>query len=660
MSEQTLDRRPVPSGCSAGCAWRPWLLAGCTFAAVIVVAVFLHGSGRVPFNADQAVVGLMANDIRAGARPVFFLGSEYAGTLESHAVALAFSLLGPSAAVQKAVVALAFALTAALLAAATEIWFGGRAGFGAAVYLVLGPAYLLYKGLTSDGHYGPVLLVGSAFFLVLALVARNAGAGSGIGPRTFLLGLILGVGLWVSPLCVSFLLVSVLAFASSPLRRALHPQDGLFAIAGLAVGSLPWWVRNLETGFASLSIPGAGPADAGVLRARFISFLFDGLPLLLGPSAIQAERPARAWATLLVATAALFVLAYGARGALGRGTHPPVKLGLIATCGLVTVSIGLALVVQGQDEPHGLRHFGEPRTALPAYLGFAPLVGYAVSRLVRRPSFALGLVAAFVVAHVSGWVVMPRWKGLQNGEPGEVAEVLAGLRRSGIEGVYAPYWAAYPVSFFSGGEIIGSPFGSNSSVRRPGDRRRVDEDPSPGFLLWPPDRDRFDAYLEDGGFPFERTELGSLTLFARVDPRALPGLRACLCVPPVITAESISWEAAEGPAIIEQGTIIEYRLRVRNRRLSPWPPGVNVGYHWRDRSGRDVERTGLRTSVEAGPHEGEAVDLRVRVSADVPPGKYELVFDLVIEGITWFEWKGVAPVARSVEIVAREGGSVIP
>jgi hypothetical protein len=623
---------------------------------VLAVAALLHASGRVPFNADQAMVGLMANDIRAGARPVFFQGSEYAGTLESHAVALAFSALGPSAAVQKAVVALEFALAAALLAAATGLWLGVRAGVGAAVYVVLGPAYLLYKGLTSDGHYGPVLLVGSASLLVLALVARDADAGSRIGPWSFLLGLVLGIGLWVSPLCMSFLLVSALALASSLQRRAIRPRLVLPAIAGLGAGSLPWWVRNLETGFASLSIPGTHAADAGVLREKLASFFLDGLPLVLGPSAIQADRPAGAWTTFLVATAALVVLAYGVRGALGPATDRLVRSGLLAACGLVAISIGPALVFRGEDEPPGLRHFGEPRKVLAAYVGFAPLVGYAVSRLARRPPLAVSLAAAFAVGHVSGWMAMPRWQGLQNGDPSEIAEVLAGLRRAGVEGVYAPYWAAYPVSFHSGGEIVGTPFGSNASVRRPGDRRRVDGDPTPGFLLWPPDRDRLDAYLRDGGFRFERTEHGSLTLFSRVDPRALPGLRYCLCVPPVISPGSVSWEEAEGPATVEEGGTIEYRLRVRNRGLSPWPFGVNVGYHWRDPAGRYVERSGLRTAVSRSPDVGVEAEVLARVSADVPPGRYDLVFDLVIEGVTWFEWKGVVPAARPVEVVARGRG----
>jgi len=184
----------------------------------------------------------------------------------------------------------------------------------------------------------------------------------------------------------------------------------------------------------------------------------------------------------------------------------------------------------------------------------------------------------------------------------------------------------------------------------------VDEDPSPGFLLWPPERDRFEEYLRDGGFSYDRAELGGLTLFAGVDPRVLPGLRACRCVPPIIRRDSILWEAAEGPEKVVERDIAQYTVRFKNGGLTSWPFGVNVGYHWRTRDGRDVEKAGLRTAVGPGPEAGQAKELSVRVSADVPPGTYQLTFDLVIEGITWFEWKGVPPVTRTVEIVARETG----
>jgi hypothetical protein len=251
---------------------------------------------------------------------------------------------------------------------------------------------------------------------------------------------------------------------------------------------------------------------------------------------------------------------------------------------------------------------------------------------------------------------MPRWKGLENGDPRDVAAVLGGLRRAAVRSIYAPYWAAYPITFHSRGQIVGSPFGSNPSVRRHEDRLSVDRDPSPGFLLWPPESDQFHEYLRDSGLPFRRAELGALSLFTRIDARLLPGLRSCRCVPPIIRGDSVSWIATDGPKAVVEGGVAEYRIRFRNAGLNPWPLGVNVGYHWRSTDGRDAEKTGLRTAVGPGPPVGEDQELSVRVAADVPPGTYRLTFDLVIEGVTWFEWKGVSPTWRLTEVVPRQGG----
>src|SRR5512133_681799 len=48
----------------------------------------------VPFNADEAVVALMARHILIGERPVFFYGQAYMGSLDAYLVAAGFLLFG--------------------------------------------------------------------------------------------------------------------------------------------------------------------------------------------------------------------------------------------------------------------------------------------------------------------------------------------------------------------------------------------------------------------------------------------------------------------------------------------------------------------------------------------------------------------------------------
>ena len=61
-----------------------WVLIGI---GAVVAAVLLKSTlvavGSFPFNSDEAVVGLMAKHISQGARPVFFYGQVYMGSLDA-------------------------------------------------------------------------------------------------------------------------------------------------------------------------------------------------------------------------------------------------------------------------------------------------------------------------------------------------------------------------------------------------------------------------------------------------------------------------------------------------------------------------------------------------------------------------------------------------
>src|SRR5713101_3820499 len=84
---------PAPAKATQAAAWL-------RLALVLLVAAGLRlgllVAGVVPFNADEAVVGLMARHILRGERPIFFYGQSYLGSLDAWLVAGAFALWGPS------------------------------------------------------------------------------------------------------------------------------------------------------------------------------------------------------------------------------------------------------------------------------------------------------------------------------------------------------------------------------------------------------------------------------------------------------------------------------------------------------------------------------------------------------------------------------------
>ena len=64
---------------------------------LIIAAVFkiwLVFSNSTTFNGDEAVIATMARHILQGAKPVFFYGQEYMGSLDAYLVAGGFAIFG--------------------------------------------------------------------------------------------------------------------------------------------------------------------------------------------------------------------------------------------------------------------------------------------------------------------------------------------------------------------------------------------------------------------------------------------------------------------------------------------------------------------------------------------------------------------------------------
>ncbi len=80
------------------------------FAALAVAArlPFLI-TGKIPFDSDEAVEGLMARHVLAGEFPAFFWGQAFKGVPEVYAAAGAFAVFGSGVAVLKSVTLMCFA-----------------------------------------------------------------------------------------------------------------------------------------------------------------------------------------------------------------------------------------------------------------------------------------------------------------------------------------------------------------------------------------------------------------------------------------------------------------------------------------------------------------------------------------------------------------------
>lgn len=110
---------------------------------------------------------------------------------------------------------------------------------------------------------------------------------------------------------------------------------------------------------------------------------------------------------------------------------------------------------------------------------------------------------------------------------------------------------------------------------------------------------------------------------------------------------SHAFTLAEGttPKRLRSGREVMIPLRLTNDGVTPWPASgdINVAYHWLAEDGTVVVRDGERTPVPRATWPGDTVHVEARLRAPEAPGRYRLQWDMVHEGVCWFEQQDPTP-----------------
>ncbi len=105
----------------------------------------------------------------------------------------------------------------------------------------------------------------------------------------------------------------------------------------------------------------------------------------------------------------------------------------------------------------------------------------------------------------------------------------------------------------------------------------------------------------------------------------------------------------------QAGALGRARVEVENAGSAAWRD-LLAAYHWLDDHGNPIVWDGLRTPVPPlAPGERATVDLALR--AVMPPGRYRLAFDLVLEGRCWLAEIGNAMLETIVDVGPRDASS---
>ena len=195
------------------------LLAAAFFLGALVARWPLIDRGETLLHSDEAIVGLMAQDIAEGrSLPIFFYGQRYMGALEAYVIAAISHVIPDPITALRLGPALFFAALVVVQYLMLTRWFGRRGGLvGAAVLLACGPMFAQWS-ISARGGYIEILLWGSALLWAYSewFVPRDQGPRATFAwwlPfrrfdvstfRRFAFGLLIGSGLWINPSIILF------------------------------------------------------------------------------------------------------------------------------------------------------------------------------------------------------------------------------------------------------------------------------------------------------------------------------------------------------------------------------------------------------------------------------------------------------------------------
>lgn len=218
--------------------------------------------GWPALDSDEAIIGLMARHILAGARPAFYYGQHYLGALDAYIAAGFFAVMGSTTlALHLSMLPLVLGFLAATYALARAA-VGVPAALLTLAYLALGPAYALLRETTTIGGYQETLLLSAVLLLLVYArlrravpVPRSRSARVRALAAYALMGLIVGLGIWSDQLFLPFAAAAVAGLTIGRWRE-IRGWPGVALLLGLVVGCWPFLVYNLQTGggtFAELT-----------------------------------------------------------------------------------------------------------------------------------------------------------------------------------------------------------------------------------------------------------------------------------------------------------------------------------------------------------------------------------------------------------------------
>lgn len=254
---------------------------------VLRLYYFVYPLGRSSeVTVDEAVYGVQALKIANGERPVFYPAQDYTGSFSAYISAVIFSIFGVSAWGLKIIPFLFSVGTIWLIFLLARRTFGQKVGLCALFFASLGtPFWNNWSSRAGTGYVEATF----AGLLILLLTIRLLDGELNLKRRAVyftLLGLLSGLGFWMQPTIVYFV-VPALAFLFINLRTRFFVPF-LFFCLGFAVGGFPVVYYNFV--IKPSGTTGALFKKPWGMRGAFFKLILEGFPVLLGGRTSNSTR----------------------------------------------------------------------------------------------------------------------------------------------------------------------------------------------------------------------------------------------------------------------------------------------------------------------------------------------------------------------------------
>lgn len=423
--------------------------------------IVLISQNAFPFNADEAIVGLMGRHILMGERPIFFYGQSYMGSLDAFLVALGFYLFGINVQVIRLLqILLYLGITFTTILIAYRLHRDQVAALLSGLLLAIPTVNFTLYTTVSLGGYGEALLIGNVLILLTIRLREEPDGFS----MYLLWGLIAGGGFWAFSLTVVYIVPCALLLFVDPIRGIRQHNFGGYLVLciGLAVGLAPIIIWIMRNGMSTFSQEFFGSAIAGAssenlsdsFRDHFQNLLVFGPTVILGLRAPWSTEPL---SLPLLPFAVVFwglVLLHAVfRRRLQSGV---TVLSLLSGSSLLIV-LGFLLTPFGAD-PSG-RYF------LPMIIPLVILAGEFVRRpMISLPSSLRWVLFSGVIAFQlhTNWqtaTMLPdrittQFDSAARVDHEHLDRLITFLIDQGETHGYTNYWVAYPLAFQSDERLI--------------------------------------------------------------------------------------------------------------------------------------------------------------------------------------------------------------